>query len=345
MPDHADPSPDPTHSGPALGRGTPGSETLAAALEPALRTACDGRLGPVEWFHSAWQAGGAATGRSTFTLPDGTARRVIVKLPVGPLEFEWTTLLGSPEHAPGERCTPVVLASGREVGGYDLAWLVLERLEGTPLSTGFDRAALVGLLAAAVRWYALSGSARPVSGEPKREDWPKLIAKAREATRLHAVQHEQRWNGALKSAERALPRILPVWEARPLTHWCHGDLHPGNAMRRPVSPESAPASTDAGAACVLIDLALVHPGHFVEDAVYLERLYWAKPEMLFGLKPASEMARLLRERGESPGEYAQLAHVRRLLMAVSAPAYLGGEGHPKYIQAALEVLERTLPLV
>ncbi len=44
--------------------------------------------------------------------------------------------------------------------------------------------------------------------------------------------------------------------------------------------------------CVLVDLALVHPGHWVEDALYLERQYWGHSDLLKGVKPASELARL-----------------------------------------------------
>jgi len=152
------------------------------------------------------------------------------------------------------------------------------------------------------------------------------------------MAEEQRWNEALKSVQRIIARLVDRWNARPINAWCHGDLHPGNAMRR--------GRASPGEGCVLIDLALVHPGHWVEDAVYLERLYWAKPELLCGAKPVSAIARHLREAGRiGPEDYSGLANIRRCLMAATVPLYLEHEGHPKYVHAALEVLERVLPLL
>lgn len=64
-----------------------------------------------------------------------------------------------------------------------------------------------------------------------------------------------------------------MWESRPRDTWCHGDLHPGNAMRRDLG-------NGQRGRCVLLDLAFVHPGHWVEDAVYIERQFWARPSCL-----------------------------------------------------------------
>lgn len=58
--------------------------------------------------------------------------------------------------------------------------------------------------------------------------------------------------------------LLRRWSTRRLNAWCHGDLHGGNALRR------------ADGSCVLIDLALIHPGHWLEDALYLERVCWSR---------------------------------------------------------------------
>lgn len=298
--------------------------------------ACDGRLSQIQWFRAAWQAGGASTGFARFSMPDGREVDAVVKIPVGPVEHRWTTALGGQDSS----CTvtPRALAAGTSVGGHDLAWLVLEKLEGQPLNTSFDLNGVQDLLAAAVELYAHAAASRPLADEPApaAKDWAGLIAKGREVIHQHGIAEEQRWNAAIRQVQRALPDLVARWDARPINTWCHGDLHPGNAMRRAGSP----------AACVLIDLALVHPGHWVEDAVYLERLYWAKPELLHGVKPVSYIAKLRRERGLPCGEdYSLLAHVRRTLMAASVPAFLAHEGHPKYVHAALEVLEKTLPLV
>lgn len=346
--DHADRS---TQRAPAPAPPPPpdaDSGSLAHLLEPALKHACDGRLSDIQWFRSAWQAGGASTGFARFSIPGAEPAPVVVKLPVGPAEFRWTRQLGSlHEHGPPDRegavecrCTPRVFAAGTSLGGYDLAWLVIERLDGQPLSAKIDQRGIEDLLTAAVEWYAASSRARPVADAPPAtpRDFTALIAKGRDVIHHHGIPDEQRWNTAIKRTQKALPDLLARWDARPISTWCHGDLHPGNAMRRAI-PGHEPA-------CVLIDLALVHAGHFVEDAVYLERLYWAKPELLCGVKPASFVSRLMRERGLLAGEdTAALAHTRRALMAACVPAFMRHEGHPKYVKAALDMLEKTLPLL
>jgi len=341
------------HAGRAPQRGPAAdadSGTLAHLLEPALKTACDGRLSDIQWFRSAWQAGGASTGFASFAIDGGDPAPVVIKLPVGPSEFHWTRRLGSVhQHGPPDRegavecrCTPRVFAAGTSVGGYDLAWLVIERLDGPPLSAKVDQRGIEDFLTAAVDWYAAAGRARPVgeASPATSRDFASLIAKGREVIHQHGIPDEQQWNTAIRRTQKALPDLLARWAARPISTWCHGDLHLGNAMRRGGTAEGDQR------ACVLIDLALVHPGHFVEDAVYLERLYWAKPELLCGVKPASFVSRLMRERGLLKGEDpAALAHTRRALMAACVPAFLRHEGHPKYVKAALEMLERTLPLL
>jgi hypothetical protein len=315
-------------------------------LEPKLTEACGHRISKIEWFHADWQAGGASTGATTFTQPDGSRVDAIVKLPVGPSEHRWTALLGGGTLADGVRrepvcqCTPRVLACGTEVGGYDLAWLIVERLDGTPHSGNPSEHDVRGLLSAAAEFYRAAAKVRPI-GEmeaPPPKDWHGLISKGRDIIHNHGIAEEQRWNTAIRSTQRVLDRLIERWQARPINTWCHGDLHFGNAMRRRGTPEDHP--------CVLIDLALVHAGHWVEDAVYLERLYWAKPELLRGIKPVSEVARLQRQAGTLGQEdYAMLANIRRVLMAASVPAFLLHEGHPRYVHAALELLERLLPRV
>ncbi|HYE02124.1 MAG TPA: aminoglycoside phosphotransferase family protein [Phycisphaerales bacterium] len=327
-----------------------GSSELAAALEPALLAGLGGTLSPVSWFVSSWQAGGAATGFATLKLPHLPPADVVVKLPVGPAEYRWTTELSPPLCVPerdddGPICTdhehdhpPTlrVLASGTEVGGYDLAWLVVERLPGHTLQHDLTEQDVRDLLHAAARLYQHAGAIRPVDRPPAVRDWEVLLARAREACKTHQIAGAQHWNDAIKHVQKALPRLLARWESRAINTWCHGDLHPGNAMRRPGNPGS----------CVLLDLALVHPGHWVEDAVYLERLYWGRPELLHGIKPVSHLAQLRREMGlEAGDDYATLANIRRVMMAATSPAFLEREGHPKYLKAALEVLEKLLPQV
>ena len=364
QPSGSDPSTTPRHhpsrhtaAGPtAPPTGTSNSHgfagSLATSLEPHLRRACQDRLSAIEWFRSDWQAGGASTGRAMFNLADGTHAPAIVKVPVGPAEYRWTVALGGGQtssHGPADLgcpalCdfTPRVLASGTELGGYDLAWLVIERLDGSPSTARPAEHDVRGLLAAASEFYRSAANARSLVDcePPPAKDWAGLIAKGRDIIHSHGIAEEQRWNTAIRTTQRVLPRLIERWMGRPINTWCHGDLHLGNVMHRP-----APAQA-RGHTCVLIDLALVHPGHWVEDAVYLERLYWAKPELLCGVKPVSELARLKREQGHMGQEdYSTLANIRRVLMAASVPAFLLHEGHPKYVHAALELLEKLLPLV
>ena len=357
-------TPTPHHAPRAAGNGgEAGAASLAAALEPVLRAACEERLSEVQWFRSSWQAGGAATGFATFRVEGADPVPVVVKLPVGPAEYRWTVALGGLPHAverlddgplddggacevsPGYACamgpTPRVYAAGAAIGGYDLAWLVVERLDGTPVSNSMSRTSLESMLRATADWYTRAARLRAVDGARgvKTENWEGLLSRAREAIKTHGIAEPQRWNHAVHQAQRALPTLTARWSARPINTWCHGDLHPGNAMLR-----RGFAGNGAGA-CVLIDLALVHPGHWLEDAVYLERLPWGRSELLDGVKPVNFLARACRDAGLPTGEdYTLLANVRRVLMAATAPAFLAREGHPKYIHAALEMLERCLPL-
>lgn len=343
-PDHAAASESASSLGQTPAASDSGSSgSLAEMLCPILRQVCGGRLSPVQWFRAAWQAGGASTGTAQFQLRPGRTVDAVVKLPVGPQEYNWTTTIGRCDHAVDHHDgpTPRVLAAGTELGGYDLAWLVVEKLDGQPISTALSQDNVEGLLSAAADWYAAADRERRITPDdrPRREDWVALVSRAREAVKDNALPDEQRWNEALKATQRALPRLVPAWEARAVNSWCHGDLHPGNAMLRSAPDRDQPR-------CVLIDLALVHPGHWVEDALYLERLYWAKPELLCGVKPVPTLARFRRDRGlHASDDYGTLAQIRRVLMAASVPAFLEHEGHPRYVHAALETLERTLPLV
>lgn len=285
---------------------------------------------------------------------------------------------------------PRVVACGTEVGGYDLAWVVVERLSGSPL--GGHGCHLVeqdvrDMLEAVVEFQSRAVAAHPVDAKAgravKEPDWEALIARGREEARDHVIADAPQWSEALRQVGRALPGLLNTWHARPINTWCHGDVHPGNAMRRskengtPTMPGGengfaigggAPfgaSGTDDGenvagvgeggaGGCVLIDMALVHPGHWLEDALYLERQFWGHEQFLHGIKPVSELARLRRERGmggggsgggaAEDGDYAHLACVRRVLAAACAPALIEREGNPKYLHAALEVVEKFLPM-
>ena len=55
--------------------------------------------------------------------------------------------------------------------------------------------------------------------------------------------------------------------------------------------------TWAGFVTIAMIFAEVGLGHWVEDAIYLERIYWAHPEKLCGVKPVKALAKALRRLG------------------------------------------------
>lgn len=317
-------------------------QSLGASLGPALREACAGRLGEIQWFRCEWQHGGAATGFAEWRDPERGHVSAMVKLPVGPIEYRWTSALGAVDAAQWSAAhalsipTPRVLACGVEVGGYDIAWLVVERLVGATLVHEPCERTITELLRSAAEFQAAAASVRPIDESPKDAAWESLFERSRAAARDGGLHEGQRWNEAIKKAQKALPVLLARWRGRHINAWCHGDLHPANALRR----------GDQSGRCVLIDLALVHAGHWVEDAVYLERLYWGRPDQLAGVKPVSVLARCRRELGlPTDDSYGDVAMVKRALVAACAPAYAEHDGHPRFLRAALEQLEHALPQI
>ena len=93
----------------------------------------------------------------------------------------------------------------------------------------------------------------------------------------------------------------------------------------------------------LIDLAEVHAGHWVEDAVYLERLLWARPERLKSHKPVKAIAKARKAHGlDVDKDYPRLAMIRRALLAATAPKFIKSEGSPAHLAACLNWLETSL---
>lgn len=311
---------------------------LARALEPVIRESCDGRLSEIEWFRATWQRGGAATGYSRWN--DGRIEvPVIVKIPVGANELTWTKRLGDHgldrdvRNGQTPHPTPRVLGSGLELGGHDLAWLVIERLEGKPVSGDLSERSLNGLLSAAVEFQARAERAVSLGSAPPTPDWEKALVETRTWVQNNHIENASRWKNAIAGVQKLLPRLLARWEAREINAWCHGDLHPGNAIHMP-------AEDGHPDRCVLIDLALIHPGHWVEDAVYLERLFWGHEDKLYGVKPVRQMRRLRKELGLRVGdEDSTLADVKRLLVASTSPSFLVVGGDGRYAHAALLVAE------
>lgn len=320
----------PQHHAPAP--PPPAGSSLGPMLEPVLVGVTGGRLSELQWFRSDWQRGGGCTAFAKYNCDDGRTRDAVVKVPVGFTEHRWSMALSS-----GAEPCPVarVFAGGTALGGYDLGWLIIERLPGKPLATESGAKPIEDLLHAAAAWQARA-AATPVDVPPPTVDYERMLGRAREAVKRGVVApaDAQKWNHEIHLVQKALPVLLRKWESREKTCWCHGDLHGGNAMRR----------ADGG--CVLLDLALVHAGHWLEDALYLERTFWGRPEALCGVKPLSVLAAARRALGlHAHDDYAMLANVRRVLVAACAPALVEREGNARYLHAALEMLNKYLPMV
>lgn len=315
------------------GAGGPDADSphdLGSLLAPALLDACAGRLSDLHWFRADWQQGGAATAFATAHGFDGGPRPVVVKFPIGWREYR--ALVQLQDACP---VLPRIVFHGTELGGSDIAWVVMERLPGHTLGDGVCKESITDLMAAAAHFYT-AARRWPISAPPEQADWDRLLGRARDAVRDNSLEHEQRWLNAIKRIHKGLPAILREWDARPCSTWCHGDLHPGNAMRRPAASPWGPPGV------VLLDFAEVHTGHWVEDAVYLERLFWARPDEFKGIKPVSLLAKAVRDSGvDIPEDVQRLASIRRALISACVPAYLHREGHPRYLHAALDVLERS----
>lgn len=305
------------------------ARSLAASLTPELVRACDGKLSNVSWFRTDWQRGGAATATAELTDEVDGPHRVVVKLPVVQRELIWTRRLQGPD-GEAHGVTPRVYYSGDELGGYDLAWLVIEHLGHGPLAVQWTDDSIPRIAEAAGRFYAQAGRYevdRPVP----TEDWRSEIKSAQKKLVDHDIPDKPRWKKAFKALNARLDDLVEEWRSRTGIEWIHGDLHPANAMCR---------SDDAAAPVCLIDLAEIRPGHWVEDAVYLERLLWSRPDRLRGIKPVKAIAAARRKQGLHVDENShRLAMIRRALLAGTALCYLKSEGNPRHLAACLDWLE------
>ncbi|MDG2292010.1 MAG: phosphotransferase, partial [Phycisphaerales bacterium] len=308
--------------------------SLAATLLPHLTEACDGRLHDVIWFKADWQRGGAATGRAKWKSDRGEPHDVIVKIPVGPRELTWLHRL-QPE--PGDLDDPVIprlYASGTTLCGYDLGWVVFEKLSHGPLGMRWHKDHARRIADAAVRFWQ-SADRYVIQDEQVRvEHWAAMVDEARVSVRRNEPADSVRWLSLLKSLSSGIDGLVDRWRERDTDHWIHGDLHFANAMSR-TGLQSGPVA--------LIDLAEVRPGHWLEDAVFLERQLWALPDRLVTAKPVNAMASARRRAGLSVVDHwDELAHIRRALMAGTAPTFIRSEGHPRFFNACLNQLERSL---
>jgi len=311
------------------------ARALAASLAEPLRDACGGRLGSIIWFRTDWQRGGAATGHAPWSGDD--CEEAVVKLPVNTRELAWLRRVN--ERAAVDGTAPVVprlLAGGTSLADYELAWVVIERLPHGPLGCHWHDDHIARIAEASAK-FAAASAAHPVDRPVGTEPWPRLLAAARASVESNALRERSRWNAALRTVAGRLDAIVQEWEARTPIEWIHGDLHLANAMSR--------VAIDEGPVC-LIDLAEVRPGHWVEDAIYLERQLWAIPERLKATRPVRAIAHARKQLGLSNGpSHMRMAAIRRLLLAATAPAFMKSEGAPAYLNACLERLEITLKTI
>jgi hypothetical protein len=320
----------------------PDLRSLAASLAPVIRVECEGRLGEITWFKTDWQRGGAATGKSTYTLDSGQQIPVVLKVPVVQRELQWTERLQNGDftrwriqHPNGDSLpvVPRLFACGETLGGYDLAWIVVEHFPHGPLGLHWHENHVPRMTAAAAQFHAATAN-YPVDQVPTSEPWRDMLEEAAHSIKINTLPHEQRWIAALRTLRHRAATYIKQWNGRSEDQWLHGDLHLANAMSR--------TSETEGPVC-LIDMAEVHAGHWVEDAIYLERQLWARPERLKVHKPVKSLALARKSLGlPVDSDYPRLAMIRRALLAGTAPKFIKSEGHPAYLEACLGWLEIAL---
>ncbi|MFK7961149.1 MAG: aminoglycoside phosphotransferase family protein [Phycisphaerales bacterium] len=298
------------------------------------------RLGDVAWFRTDWQRGGAATGRSTWRDDDGAELPVVVKLPVPHRELDWTRSLQVTVDDAAARtaaCVPRLFAGDHRINGYDMAWLVIEDLPVGPLGMKWHDDHIPRMAEALAEFHAGALRARPVDAKPRIENWTALLTRAASAVRRNELAESERWLQLIQSVEARLDGLVDLWRARSVDGWIHGDAHLANAMSR--------VAIDHGPVC-LIDLAEVRAGSWIEDAIYLERMLWARPQRLAVCSPVTAIAEARRSRGlPVDDDAAILADIRRILLAVTAPAFLHTEGHPAHLAACLDQAEAAIERV
>ena len=303
-------------------------KSLASSLEPVLKKQTDNRLGDIHWFRTDWQRGGAATGFSTWQNDEQDPINVVVKLPIVQKELRWTRRLQDTHGV-----APLILASAENLGGYDLAWMIIERFPVGPLGKHWEDSHIDRIADAAAR-FTLSTIPFPVDQAARSEDWDKLLKLAKKSLRENHIKDNAKWKKTHSILSKNLGHLLEIWRGRSVDQWLHGDLHMANAMCRSDAPDAEVS---------LIDLAEVHAGHWVEDAVYLERQLWGHKTRLNATKPVHAMAVARKHHGlDVEDDYSELVDVRRLLLAATATAFMQSEGDPRYLTACLGQLETTI---
>ena len=87
----------------------------------------------------------------------------------------------------------------------------------------------------------------------------------------------------------------------------------------------------------------MRPGHWIEDAIYLERLLWTHPDRLKRFKIVKSLATRRKELGLANGpDYQRLAAIRRTLLSATAPAFMKSEGSASHLSHCLDQLQRNM---
>ena len=303
--------------------------SIARSLEPELLDACDGRLQDLCWVRMDWQRGGALTGTAWYEGVAGR-REAFVKFPVPGRELRWIRRLQNCKEPP---IVPRLFASGDSLGHHDIGWLVMERIPGMPLGAQWIPGHLTRTARACASMHACMTSVA-IDRPKRRDDWERWLDQSSRSILENELPERQRWVEAIRLARIHWVDIIGRWRARTPIHWIHGDLHLGNAMFR----------SDGDTIC-LVDLAEVRPGHWIEDALYLERLCWSYPERLKNDGPLEAMQEARLQLGLEVGDgVPELANARRILLAATTPAFIAHEGTRAHLEASLSVLENGLAL-
>ncbi|MDP7006027.1 MAG: aminoglycoside phosphotransferase family protein [Phycisphaerales bacterium] len=296
--------------------------SLACSLEPVLKKQTNNKLSDIHWFRTDWQRGGAATGFATWENQDNSQSEVVIKLPVVEKELRWTRRM---QDAGG--VAPLLFSSGEQLNGYDLAWMVIERFPVGPLGKRWDKTNIKRIADAAAR-FTLAATEYQVDQDGRKEDWKTLLSVAKKSVRENHIENESKWKKAHSLLSKKLDSIIQRWRSRRIDQWLHGDLHFANAMCR---------NDDPNASVALIDLAEVHAGHWIEDAVYLERQLWGHKTRLKESKPIQAMAKARKQLDmRVDDDYIELVDIRRLLLAATAPSFMQSEGDPRYLASCLQ---------
>ena len=302
-------------------------DSMARSLEPDLHEACARRLSEIRWVRMDWQHGGALTGVAQYRNHRDREVDVFIKFPVPGRELRWFRRLQDCGNPP---VIPRLMESGESLGGHDIAWLIMERLPGMPLGGQWVAGNLRETAEAGARLHHCTQTV-PVDRPKRRNNWELWLQRTSQALRDNVLPDHTRWLQQLTRAQPHWEQIIALWRSRQPIGWIHGDLHLGNAMHR------------ADGSVCLVDLGEIRPGHWLEDALYLERLYWAHPERLESEKPLEIMQAARTALGCENGDRIQaLAMARRLLLAATTPSFLASEGGRSHLEACLRIFEEGL---